>query len=208
MPVSHGYYVVEDQSFRGGSDDFECSSVVVQREPVGDIECWFFGVSDNQIADGIHKYIQSHLFSKNPNVVMNILHNAIPFKDYFHEKKWLLQPIHMNVKSALINNATGQAAYMLPFEHTVAYRIISYVSCLTVCFNANLKRIMKRLPILQWNVILAMILIKNKFCLVLKGQKKHKILVPYWLLPSLSFPIFPYLDIVLFRLRLGGIAKR
>ncbi|KAK4586047.1 hypothetical protein RGQ29_023292 [Quercus rubra] len=68
MPVSHGYYVVEDQSFRGGSDDFECSSVVVQREPVGDIECWFFGVSDNQIADGIHKYIQSHLFSKNPNV--------------------------------------------------------------------------------------------------------------------------------------------
>ena len=87
MPVSHGYYVVEDQSFRGGSDDFECSSVVVQREPVGDIECWFFGVSDNQIADGIHKYIQSHLFSKNPNEVMNILHNAIPFKDYFHEKK-------------------------------------------------------------------------------------------------------------------------
>ncbi|KAK4539215.1 hypothetical protein RGQ29_031938 [Quercus rubra] len=47
MPVSHGYYVVEDQSFRGGSDDFECSSVVVQREPVGDIECWFFGVRRN-----------------------------------------------------------------------------------------------------------------------------------------------------------------
>lgn len=146
MPVSHGYYVVEDQSFRGVSDDFECSSVVVQREPVGDIECWFFGVSDNQIADGIHKYIQSHLFSKNPNEVMNILHNVIPFKDYFHEKKWQLQPIYIYIwmwkalwlASNLIftdckwNNATGQAAYMLPFEHTAAYRIISCVSCLTV----------------------------------------------------------------------------
>ncbi|GLT42139.1 hypothetical protein SLA2020_161580 [Shorea laevis] len=66
MPISHGYHVVEDhQSFRsarGGLD--EVDSVVVQREQIGELELWLFGVFDGRIGDGITKYIQSHLFDK------------------------------------------------------------------------------------------------------------------------------------------------
>ncbi|GAV79393.1 PP2C domain-containing protein [Cephalotus follicularis] len=62
MPISHGYHVVEDQS----SNDSDSDSVVVQREQIGEIEVWFFGVFDAQIGDGVTKYMQSHLFDSKP----------------------------------------------------------------------------------------------------------------------------------------------
>ncbi|GFY82780.1 protein phosphatase 2C family protein [Actinidia rufa] len=65
VPVTHGYHVVENRSFRSelGSDpDF----VVVQREQVDELELWFFGVFNSRIGDGVTKYLQSHLFDKNP----------------------------------------------------------------------------------------------------------------------------------------------
>ncbi|KAG2722042.1 hypothetical protein I3760_02G110800 [Carya illinoinensis] len=65
IPVSHGYYVVEDQSFRSGWDESDSDSVVVQREQIEDLELWFFGVFDAQVGDGVTKYMQSHLFDKN-----------------------------------------------------------------------------------------------------------------------------------------------
>ncbi|KAK1592969.1 hypothetical protein Q3G72_033544 [Acer saccharum] len=64
-PISHGYHVVEDQSFRGGPDDSEYDSVVVQREQIEEIEMWFFGVFDARIGDGVTKYMQSHFFGRN-----------------------------------------------------------------------------------------------------------------------------------------------
>lgn len=67
MPVSHGYHVVEDQSFKGGSDASDCDSVVVQREQIEELELWFFGVFDAEVGDRITKYMQSHLFERNPN---------------------------------------------------------------------------------------------------------------------------------------------
>ncbi|KAI9195779.1 hypothetical protein LWI28_017947 [Acer negundo] len=65
MPISHGYHVVEDQSFRGSPDDSEYDSVVVQREQIEEIEMWFFGVFDARIGDGVTKYMQSHFFGRN-----------------------------------------------------------------------------------------------------------------------------------------------
>ncbi|KAF5452665.1 hypothetical protein F2P56_027639 [Juglans regia] len=67
IPVSHGYYVVEDQSFRCGWDesDYDSDFVVVQREQIEELELWFFGVFDAQVGDGVTKYMQSHLFDKN-----------------------------------------------------------------------------------------------------------------------------------------------
>ncbi|KAG2727867.1 hypothetical protein I3760_01G179500 [Carya illinoinensis] len=65
IPVSHGYYVVEDQSYRTGSEESESDSVVVQREQIEELELWFFGVFDAQVGDGVTKYMQSHLFNRN-----------------------------------------------------------------------------------------------------------------------------------------------
>ncbi|GAB2265943.1 hypothetical protein Dimus_000976 [Dionaea muscipula] len=68
-PISHGYHVVEgrkfriDQSVRGESD-----TVVVQREQIGHLEVWFYGVSDARIGSKISRYIQAHLFDRNPKV--------------------------------------------------------------------------------------------------------------------------------------------
>ncbi|KAJ9154145.1 hypothetical protein P3X46_027512 [Hevea brasiliensis] len=64
MPISHGHHVIEDQSFRGGSDDSDSNSIVVQREQIEELELWFFGVFDARIGDGVTKYLQSHLFDR------------------------------------------------------------------------------------------------------------------------------------------------
>ncbi|KAG8636798.1 hypothetical protein MANES_15G042300v8 [Manihot esculenta] len=66
VPISHGYHVLEDQSFRGGSDDSDSDSVVVQREQIEELELWFFGVFDARIGDAVTKYLQCHLFDRNP----------------------------------------------------------------------------------------------------------------------------------------------
>lgn len=66
MPaVSHGYHVVE------GYDESKSDFVVVQREPIEELELWFFGVFDPRIGDGVTKYMQSHLFDKKPKEVGN-----------------------------------------------------------------------------------------------------------------------------------------
>ncbi|XP_065861846.1 putative protein phosphatase 2C-like protein 44 [Euphorbia lathyris] len=64
-PISHGYHVVEAQSYRGTSDDLDTDSIVVQREQIEELELWFFGVFDARVRDGITKYLQSHLFDRN-----------------------------------------------------------------------------------------------------------------------------------------------
>ncbi|XP_062150051.1 putative protein phosphatase 2C-like protein 44 [Alnus glutinosa] len=68
MQVSHGYHVVEDQSFSSTGSDHEpeSDSVVVQREQIDDLESWFFGVFDPQVGDDVTKYVRSHLFDRNP----------------------------------------------------------------------------------------------------------------------------------------------
>ncbi|KDP40354.1 hypothetical protein JCGZ_02352 [Jatropha curcas] len=66
-PISHGYHVVEDHSFKGGSRDAtDSDSVIVQREQLQKLELWFFGVFDSRIGDRVTKYLQSHLFDRNP----------------------------------------------------------------------------------------------------------------------------------------------
>lgn len=72
MPISHGYYVVEvaveDRSWAESSETDELAqadSVVVQREEMGNLELWFYGVSNAVIADSICRYLQSNLFDKN-----------------------------------------------------------------------------------------------------------------------------------------------
>ncbi|KAJ6911272.1 phosphatase 2C-like protein 44 [Populus alba x Populus x berolinensis] len=67
IPITHGYHVVEDQSFKGGADESDSDSVVVQREQIAELELWYFGISDAQIGHGISKYLQSHLFDRNPS---------------------------------------------------------------------------------------------------------------------------------------------
>ncbi|KAJ6721735.1 PROTEIN PHOSPHATASE 2C-LIKE PROTEIN 44-RELATED [Salix viminalis] len=69
MPISHGYHIVEDQSFKGGEAESDSDSVVVQREQIEELELWFFGISDAQIGNGVTKYLQSHLFDKNPKEI-------------------------------------------------------------------------------------------------------------------------------------------
>ncbi|CAK7327273.1 unnamed protein product [Dovyalis caffra] len=69
MPISHGYHVVEDQSFKGGADESDFDSVVVQREQIEELELWLFGISDAQIGQGVTKYLQSHLFDRYPNEI-------------------------------------------------------------------------------------------------------------------------------------------
>ena len=79
--MTHGYHVVENGWFRDelGSDSDSDSdsnsnsdSVVVQREQIDELELWFFGVSNARIGDGVTKYLQSHLFDKNPKQVQNL----------------------------------------------------------------------------------------------------------------------------------------
>ncbi|KAG6757340.1 hypothetical protein POTOM_037648 [Populus tomentosa] len=69
MPISHGYHVVEDQSFKGGADESDSDCVVVQREQIEELELWFFGISDAQIGHGVIKYLQSHLLDRNPKEI-------------------------------------------------------------------------------------------------------------------------------------------
>ncbi|XP_058200895.1 putative protein phosphatase 2C-like protein 44 [Rhododendron vialii] len=69
VPVSHGYHVVEDRSFAGesnGESDSVPDSVVVQREQIGELEVWFFGVFSGRMGDCVAKSMQSHLFDKKP----------------------------------------------------------------------------------------------------------------------------------------------
>ncbi|GMN53386.1 hypothetical protein TIFTF001_022517, partial [Ficus carica] len=69
-PISHGYQVVDYQWYLGASDDISNSdydSVLVQREQFGELELWYFGVSDARIDDGVFKYLQTHFFDKKPN---------------------------------------------------------------------------------------------------------------------------------------------
>ncbi|KAI8566503.1 hypothetical protein RHMOL_Rhmol02G0045700 [Rhododendron molle] len=69
VPVSHGYHVVEDRSFRGesnGESDSVPDSVVAQREQIGELEVWFFGVFSARMGDCVAKSMQSHLFGKTP----------------------------------------------------------------------------------------------------------------------------------------------
>ena len=74
-PVSHGYQVVDYKWFLGGSDDsdFDSDSVVVQREQFGELELWYFGVSDARVGDGVSKYLQTHFFDKKPKEVILII---------------------------------------------------------------------------------------------------------------------------------------
>ncbi|KAF8401935.1 hypothetical protein HHK36_012886 [Tetracentron sinense] len=69
-PISHGFHVVENRSFRGESECSDFDSVVAQREQFEDLEVWFFGVFNAQMRDGVTKYMQSHLFDKNLKEVL------------------------------------------------------------------------------------------------------------------------------------------
>ncbi|KAL9240296.1 hypothetical protein vseg_014534 [Gypsophila vaccaria] len=65
MPVSHGYYIVEDRSWEPESNGLQQpDSLVVQREEIGNSEIWFYSLSDSGIGDSISSYMQSHLFGK------------------------------------------------------------------------------------------------------------------------------------------------
>jgi len=79
MPITHGYHVVEDQSFKGGADESDSDSVVVQREQIAELELWYFGISDAQIGHGVSNYMQSHLFYRNPSEVIKMTSNACSF---------------------------------------------------------------------------------------------------------------------------------
>lgn len=82
VPVSHGYHVVEDRSFRGesnGESDSVPDSVVVQREQIGELEVWFFGVFNARMGDCVAKSMQSHLFDKKPKEVRR---KRLPFKHF------------------------------------------------------------------------------------------------------------------------------
>ncbi|KAK7344507.1 hypothetical protein VNO77_14179 [Canavalia gladiata] len=64
IPITHGYHVVEHHVIRGGSDDLDFDSVVIQREQMDHTELWYFGIFDALIGDGVTKYMQSHFFDK------------------------------------------------------------------------------------------------------------------------------------------------
>ncbi|GAB4850883.1 hypothetical protein Ancab_030184 [Ancistrocladus abbreviatus] len=66
--ISHGYHVVEGRTFRiDQSSRGETDIVVVQREQIGNLELWFYGVSDAKIGKQITRYMQSHFFDRKPN---------------------------------------------------------------------------------------------------------------------------------------------
>ncbi|KAE9619162.1 putative protein-serine/threonine phosphatase [Lupinus albus] len=65
MPITHGYYVVEQHMIRDDcSDDSDFDSVVIQREQINDTELWYFGIFDALFGDMVTKYMQSHFFDK------------------------------------------------------------------------------------------------------------------------------------------------
>ncbi|KAK7393712.1 hypothetical protein VNO78_22276 [Psophocarpus tetragonolobus] len=64
IPISHGHHVVEHHAIKGGSDDLDFDSVVIQREQMDQTELWFFGIFDAVVGDGVTKYMQSHFFGK------------------------------------------------------------------------------------------------------------------------------------------------
>ncbi|KAJ6689238.1 hypothetical protein OIU85_005621 [Salix viminalis] len=69
VPITHGYHAVGDQTFKGGAVEPDYDPVVVQREQIEELELWYFGISDAQIGNGVGKYLQSHLFDRNPNEI-------------------------------------------------------------------------------------------------------------------------------------------
>ncbi|XP_027364395.1 putative protein phosphatase 2C-like protein 44 [Abrus precatorius] len=64
IPITHGHHVVEQHVIKGGSDDSDFDSVVIQREQMDHTELWYFGIFDALIGDGVTKYMQSHFFGK------------------------------------------------------------------------------------------------------------------------------------------------
>ncbi|XP_017414087.1 putative protein phosphatase 2C-like protein 44 isoform X4 [Vigna angularis] len=64
IPISHGHHVVEHHVIKGGSDDSEFDSVVIQREQMDHTELWYFGIFDAVVGDGVTKFVQSHFFGK------------------------------------------------------------------------------------------------------------------------------------------------
>lgn len=71
-PVTHGYRVVQHHVIRDGSDS-DLDSVVVQREQIDHTELWYFGIFDALIGDRVTKYMQSHLFGKKLQEVVDEL---------------------------------------------------------------------------------------------------------------------------------------
>lgn len=71
IPISHGHHVVEHHVIKGGSDDSEFDSVVIQREQMDHTELWYFGIFDAVVGDGVTKYVQSHFFGKKLKEVRN-----------------------------------------------------------------------------------------------------------------------------------------
>ncbi|KAH1227066.1 putative protein phosphatase 2C-like protein 44 [Glycine max] len=64
IPISHGHHVVEHHVIKGGSDDSNFDSVVIQREQMDHTELWYFGIFDTVVGDEVTKYMQSHFFGK------------------------------------------------------------------------------------------------------------------------------------------------
>lgn len=64
IPITHGHHVVEHHVIKGGSDDSDFDSVVIQREEMDHNELWYFGIFDSVVGDGVTKYMQSHFFGK------------------------------------------------------------------------------------------------------------------------------------------------
>ena len=87
IPISHGHHVVEHHVIKGGSDDSNFDSVVIQREQMDHTELWYFGIFDTVVGDEVTKYMQSHFFGKKLKEVINQilcqLFSSIPL--YFAE---------------------------------------------------------------------------------------------------------------------------
>ncbi|KAH9626450.1 hypothetical protein KSS87_004952 [Heliosperma pusillum] len=65
MPITHGYYLVEDRTRDLESSELEKQdTLVVQREEISNLELWFFSLSGSVIGDSISNYMHSHLFSR------------------------------------------------------------------------------------------------------------------------------------------------
>ncbi|GMH28509.1 hypothetical protein Nepgr_030352 [Nepenthes gracilis] len=65
--ISHGYHVVEGRTFKiDQSSGLRSDTVVVQRELIGHVELWFYGLSDTKISNTINRYMQSNLFDREP----------------------------------------------------------------------------------------------------------------------------------------------
>ena len=74
--VSHGCHAINRLIIRKYfcDDEYECDSVVVQREQIENTELWYFGIFDALIGDGVVKFLQCHLFQK---LVAEVSNNLI-----------------------------------------------------------------------------------------------------------------------------------